>query len=162
VTCISTNRFLNALESSFLPPYIPVGFCVANSWNPGCAFIVVCVSGTKSSRLSSRTLLRASSTSVGARLSSSSISQCPLRIASHSIPKKEGKSFRCYHRHIGLNRKQTSYFTLDSSVAPVAFALNKMFFKANALNTTYGSFMVDLNAPVSIRIFEFQQKYLPP
>jgi len=48
---------------------------------PGCAFTTSCVSVMKISRLSSRTRLSASKMSVGAKFSSSKMTQCPSRMA---------------------------------------------------------------------------------
>mmetsp|Transcript_19013 Transcript_19013/g.61031 ORF Transcript_19013/g.61031 Transcript_19013/m.61031 type:complete len:215 (-) Transcript_19013:907-1551(-) len=85
-TCSSRKRLRNALESTLRPPYTPGGFCVAKSMKCGCGLMASCSSGTKSSRLSSRRRLRASRTSVGARLSSSRTIQYPRRTACTSAP----------------------------------------------------------------------------
>lgn len=81
LTLISTNLFLNALDNGFLPPYTPGGFWVANSRNPADGFTNSPVSATNNSLLSSNSRFNASSTSDGAKFSSSKIIQYPLRIA---------------------------------------------------------------------------------
>lgn len=73
--CSWTKRLRKARESILRPPYVPGGFCVAKSMNCGCGRTVSPVSGSSNSRLSSSSRLSASSTSEGARLSSSSTIQ---------------------------------------------------------------------------------------
>ena len=82
---ISANRFRRARESVFRPPYVP-GFCVAKSMNRGCGRTTSFSSGTYSSWLSSKSRFSASSTSVGARLSSSRMTQWPARRACTRAP----------------------------------------------------------------------------
>ena len=72
---ISTKRLRKARERGFLPPYAPAGFWVANSLKFGCGLTTSLISARYNSLLSSRRRFRASSTSLGARFSSSSITQ---------------------------------------------------------------------------------------
>ena len=74
-TCISRKRLRKARDSTLRPPYLPGGFCVANSMKLGCGRTTVFVSGINSSRLSSSSRFSASSTSDGAKFSSSKITQ---------------------------------------------------------------------------------------
>ena len=80
-TEISTNRFRKALERPFLPPYKPDGFWVANSIKSSWGLTTSSSSGTYNSRLSSKSLFKASNTSEGAKLSSSNMIQYPCRRA---------------------------------------------------------------------------------
>ena len=85
-TLININLFINAWDNSFLPPYPSVGFWVAKILKLGWALIVVWVSTIFNSLLSSNNLLRASSTSEGARFNSSKITQYPFLTASTNTP----------------------------------------------------------------------------